>query len=118
MSKLPLYILETSGFTKRFDKLASDKERLTLYQLLEQNPKAGDVIRGSGGIRKLRLARQGMGKRGGLRVIYYFYDARGMVSLLTVYAKSEQEDLTAKDIRLLRDLAELIEQELDGDEHG
>lgn len=115
MNKHPIIILETSGFTKRFDKLASEDVRLKLYHSLEQNPKAGDIIRGSGGIRKLRLARQGMGKRGGLRIIYYFYDARGLISLLTVYAKSDAENLPTKEIKQLRDVAETIKQEIQGD---
>jgi hypothetical protein len=75
-------------------------------------------IPGSGGIRKLRWSRPGMGKRGGVRVIYYFFDARGLVSLLTVYAKSEQEGLTKEEIKALAAVVEQISNEMDGDDNA
>lgn len=109
----PIIIYETKAFTKRFDKIMEEKERLELYHFIQSSPKAGDVIIGSGGIRKLRWARPGMGKRGGVRVIYYFFDAQGLISLLTVYAKNEREDLDKQDIKLFKQLVEKIREELE-----
>ena len=108
-----ILIYETKAFTKRFDKLMSEKERQELYRFMESSPKAGDVIIGSGGIRELCWARAGMGKRGGVRIVYYFFDTRGLISLLTVYAKSEREDLDKRDIKLLRQAVEHIQEELE-----
>lgn len=108
-----ILIYETKAFTKRFDKLMGEKERLDLYRFMQSSPKAGDVITGSGGIRKLRWSRPGMGKRGGVRVVYYFFDTRGLISLLTVYAKNEREDLDKQDIKLLKQLVEHIREELE-----
>jgi hypothetical protein len=71
------------------------------------NPK--DLIRGSGGIRKLRWAAHGKGKRGGLRVIYYWITHRGHLLLLTLYRKSEVSDLTPGEVRALRALVENLE---------
>ena len=112
MTDRSLIILETKGFTKKFDKLVGASERLTLYHHLEQDPISGDVIAGSGGIRKLRWSRPGMGKRGGVRILYYYVDACGFLSLLTLYAKNEQQNLAAQDIKFLRCVVEQIESQL------
>lgn len=65
------------------------------------------MIPGSGGLRKLRWAGSGRGKRGGLRVIYYWWVAKDRISMLLLYAKSEQDDLTSEQIRLLRKALEV-----------
>lgn len=70
------------------------------------NPGAGKVIRGSGGIRKMRWAVRGKGKRGGLRVIYYWVTSDEQILLLLAYPKSKQEDLTSKQVSLLKKLVE------------
>ncbi len=67
-------------------------------------PTAGDVIRGSGGLRKLRWLAQGRGKRGGARVIYYFQDAKAQIYLIYGYVKSEREELTPDQVRTLAKL--------------
>jgi hypothetical protein len=118
MSERPIVIYETKRFSRKFKKLVGDEERLSLYRHLEASPTAGAVIPGSGGIRKLRWSRPGMGKRGGVRVIYYFFDANGLVSLLTVYAKSEREDLNKHEVQALRGVVEEIRSELDGGQDG
>ena len=73
---------------------------------LMENPEAGDVIEGTGGLRKLRRAdpRRGKGKRGGLRVIYYWWDGRHQFWLFTLYDKDEMDDLSAKEKKLLKDM--------------
>ena len=69
---------------------------------LAAQPDAGNLIRGSGGLRKLRWAGSGRGKRGGLRVIYYWWVAKDRISLLLVYPKNEIDDLTADQLKQLK----------------
>ena len=73
------------------------------------DPASGDLIRGSGGIRKVRWAAHGKGKRGGLRVIYYWITRRNHLLLLTLYRKSEVSDLTPGDVKALRALVAGLE---------
>ena len=94
-------IIETPVFTKRITKLLTDEEYSELQWALIINPEAGAVISGAGGIRKLRWALPGSGKRGGLRIIYYLYTQDERIYLLLPYKKSEQEDLTAEQIKIL-----------------
>ena len=75
------------------------------------NPKQGDVIKGTGGLRKIRVASKGKGKRGGSRVIYYFLDEKRRFYLLTIYGKSEVLDLTADQKKQLKDFMEVWRSE-------
>ena len=77
-----------------------------LQSSLMANPEAGDVIEGTGGLRKLRQAdpRRGKGKRGGLRVIYYWWDGKRQFWLFTLYDKDEMNDLSVKEKKLLKDM--------------
>lgn len=98
---------------ERFRQDYLDDEGLRgLQKLLLQNPEAGDVIAGTGGLRKVRFAdsRRGKGKRGGLRVIYYWWLGGHQFWLFTLYDKDEMEDLTAKEKKVLK---ALLEQEID-----
>ncbi|MBI4663260.1 MAG: type II toxin-antitoxin system RelE/ParE family toxin [Verrucomicrobia bacterium] len=79
-----------------------DDEYAELQAFLNVRPDAGKIIKHSGGIRKLRWAGSGRGKRGGLRVIYYWWVAKDRISLLMVYPKSERDDLTADQLKQLR----------------
>ncbi len=83
---------------------------------MQNNPKIGDVIKASGGIRKLRWSRPAMGKRGGMRVIYYYFDKHGFISLLIVYAKNEKDDLNHHEIKKLRQVVEEISYNLEGED--
>lgn len=80
--------------------------------MLMKNPEAGDVIEGTGGLRKVRFAdeKRGKGKRGGLRVIYYWWLSGKQFWLFTVYNKDEMDDLTAAQRKVLK---ELLKQEVD-----
>lgn len=69
-------------------------------------PEAGDLVPGSGGLRKLRWRLMGKGKRGGLRLIYYWDVPDGTIFMLTIYRKSEKDDLTQQQLRILRGLVE------------
>ncbi len=113
MGKKRVTIYETKRFAKNSKKLLGNKERVDLFEHLVGYPKSGDVIPGSGGIRKLRWKRPGMGKRGGVRVIYYFMDEYGLVSLLTVYAKSDKETLTKKEVKEFNDIIKAIKLEME-----
>jgi hypothetical protein len=72
-----------------------------VIDLIAYNPTCGDLIAGTGGLRKVRVGRGGSGKRGGARVIYYFYNANFPLVLMALYAKNEKADLTARDKRAL-----------------
>ena len=94
--------VETPIFTRRIQEYMDDEEYAEMQVYLSQRPGAGKVIRGTGGMRKLRWAGSGRGKRGGLRVIYYWWVARDRISLLLAYPKNEQDDLTAEQVKLLK----------------
>ena len=104
--------VELPAFAKyRADYLSEEAFR-GLQNFLMTTPEAGDVIEGTGGLRKLRYAdaSRGKGKRGGLRVIYYWWVAGSQFWLFTLYNKDEMEDLSPKEKKLLRDL---IKKELE-----
>ena len=102
-----MIFIETPTFTKRILYLMDDDEYWELQSHLAQHPELGKVIPGSGGMRKLRWAGSGRGKRGGLRVIYYWWVASDRISMLFIYRKNEQDDLTPQQVRLLRQALEL-----------
>ena len=86
--------VETPIFTKIITRLLDDEEYRSLQIALMLRPEQGPVIRGAGGLRKVRWARLGAGKRGGLRVIYYWARGEGVFYMLYAYSKNEQGDLT------------------------
>ena len=90
-------LVETSQFASKAYKIMSAVEKDDLFDFIARNPKAGDIISGTGGVRKLRFAIRGKGKRGGVRVIYYFYNDRNPALLFTVFGKNERSDLTGKE---------------------
>lgn len=94
--------LETSIFTKRITDLISDSDYHLLQLELSVRPDSGDIIKGSGGIRKLRWAGSGRGKRGGIRVIYYFVSQDNQVFMLYAYPKSKSDDLSEQQIKQLK----------------
>ncbi len=97
-----MVFIETTVFTRRVRELLDDDDYAGLQQYLAIHPEAGTVIRGSGGLRKVRWAARGRGKRGGVRVIYYWWVAQDRVSLLYLYPKNEQDDLTPDQLGLLK----------------
>jgi len=101
---------ETSVFTRRVTELLSDDEYGELQRVLVADPNAGDTIPGSGGLRKLRWAIRGRGKRGGARVIYYHVVSRDQFYMLLIYAKNEQDDLSPEQLRMLKKAVEAIWQ--------
>ncbi|KRA01282.1 MULTISPECIES: hypothetical protein [Achromobacter] len=98
-----LTVIETDEFSTWAAKVWSDSEREAFVDWIAANPEAGDVIPGSGGCRKVRWSRAGMGKRGGARVIYYLRLASGEVVLLIVYAKAKFDNLPASFLAKLKE---------------
>jgi mRNA-degrading endonuclease RelE of RelBE toxin-antitoxin system len=98
-----LTIIESPLFTKLWPDYWSEEERGDFAAFIANNPEAGDVIPGSGGCRKIRWSRAGVGKRGGVRVIYTVRLTRGALVLLVIYSKSARENIPA---HVLRKIAE------------
>ena len=97
-----MVFVETPIFYRRVQEYMDDDEYAELQTFLADRPEAGNVIKGSGGMRKLRWSGSGRGKRGGLRVIYYWWVAKDRISMLLMYPKNEQDDLTADQLKQLR----------------
>lgn len=94
--------IEDHGFWKRRKGLLDEEGLFGLMEWLAVHPGAGQVIPGTGGLRKVRWAAKGRGKRGGARVIYFWWVADDQLLLLDIYAKSQQEDLAAAEIEKLK----------------
>jgi hypothetical protein len=101
-----MVIIETSVFTRQVRKLLTDDEYQQLQLALVKRPDLGTIIEGTGGLRKTRWARTGQGKRGGVRVIYYWAVKPDQLLMLLIYAKSEQEDLAQEQRQVLRKIVE------------
>lgn len=99
--------VETKLFTQLVGRYLSDDEYSALQRSLMSNPEAGSVVRGSGGVRKLRWGVAGRGKRGGIRVIYYLRSQQGQIWMLTLYAKNEADSIPGHVLKQ-------IKEELDG----
>lgn len=101
-----MIFIETSVFTRQVRELLTDDEYAAFQITLAANPLAGDVIQGTGGLRKVRVAVKGRGKRGGARVIYYYVSSAAQIRLLLIYVKGRKDDLSAAEKRTLRGLNE------------
>lgn len=104
--RVVLTIIESPLFTKLWPDYWSTQEHGEFVVFLASDPESGDLIPGSGGCRKIRWARPGMGKRGGVRVIYTAKLGNGTVVLLTIYSKSAKENIPA---HVLRKIAEELD---------
>ena len=101
-----MVIIETSIFTRQVQKLLNDETYREFQIALAERPDMGAVMRGSGGLRKVRWAAQGRGKRGGVRVIYYWAVEQEQLLMLLMYPKSERDDLTREQLKILRKIVE------------
>jgi hypothetical protein len=102
--KLAMYtIIESPLFSKIWPEYWFEEERGEFAAFLAEHPEAGDAIPGAGGVRKIRWTRQGVGKRGGIRVLYVNHLDAGAILLLTLYAKARQENAPAHMIRRLKE---------------
>lgn len=101
-------VTELAEYQRRAEKLLAESERQDIVNYVAAFPKAGDLIKGTGGVRKLRWRRGGKGKSGGVRVIYYFHSERMPLYLLTVFAKNERADLSQAERNELASLVETL----------
>ena len=96
-----LTVVETNAYLAKAARILSAGERSEIVDTLASDPQCGDVVPGGGGIRKVRFGAKGKGKRGGVRVIYYYHSRRMPLFLLTVFGKNEKSDLSQGEIRQL-----------------
>src|SRR5580658_7011843 len=108
MADAPMTVVETERFLKDVRPLLSDAERAELVAFIAANPEAGDVIPETGGVRKVRWALAGKGKRGGARVIYYHHSERLPVFLLAAYAKNEKANLSRAERNAMKRLVPIL----------
>jgi mRNA-degrading endonuclease RelE of RelBE toxin-antitoxin system len=101
-----MVIVETSIFTRQVLEQLPDDEYRKLQVVLTNRPHTGAIIRGSGGLRKIRWAVQGRGKSGGVRVIYYWAVKQEQLLMLFMYPKNERGDLTPEQLKILRMIVE------------
>jgi hypothetical protein len=101
-----MLIIETPIFTKVIQSLMSEDDYRKLQSALVIRPDMGDLISGSGGLRKLRWRLPGRGKRGGVRVIYYWAASREEIWMLLAFVKAKKEDLSPQQLKLLRRIVE------------
>ncbi len=101
-------IAEVPEYIRQAEKILTDAERQDVLNYLAAYPKAGDLIEGTGGIRKLRWGRSGRGKRGGVRVIYYYHSELMPLYLLTLFAKNKQDNLSKAERNELAKLVDIL----------
>lgn len=105
-----LLFIESPIFSQQVHDYLSEEEYAAFQQYLAQNLGAGDVVRGSGGVRKVRWARKGSGKSGGVRVLYFAKSATGGVFLSVIYAKSAKDSIPG---HLLKKIKEAMDDEIE-----
>ena len=103
-------VAETPTFARQADKLFTEEERRALFEHLAGNPLAGEEIPGAGGVRKLRFAASGRGKRGGARVIYFYGGEDMPIYALLAYAKSARTDLNSAERRAVAGIVAAIKR--------
>lgn len=107
-------VVATGNYQRRANKLLDPEDRIALAAHLAANPEIYPVIPGTGGLRKARWAQasRGKGKRGGVRVIYFYAPSRLLLALLDIYSKDEKEDLSNADKKALREAVEEIKRRI------
>lgn len=103
-------IIELPPFSKKVAKILDKEEQEALHLYLIQHPDTGDVIPGTGGIRKLRWAASGRGKRGGARVIYFYHVVGSTIYLMTCYLKKDQDNISPQVKKQLKAVVDLIKK--------
>ena len=98
-----MVFIETSVFTRMVTSLLTDDEYREFQNVLLKDPAAGDLIKGGGGIRKIRFAAKGRGKSGGVRTIYFWAKAKDQIYMLVIYPKSKKDTLSDKETAILHD---------------
>ncbi|MBR9910789.1 MAG: type II toxin-antitoxin system RelE/ParE family toxin [Gammaproteobacteria bacterium] len=101
-------IVELPEFIKRSSNLLKTEEKASIINYLAVHPQSGDLLQGTGGIRKLRWSAQGKGKSGGVRIIYYFHDGTMPLFLLTVFGKGEKANISKAERNELAKITSLL----------
>lgn len=104
----PVTVVETPGFLESAAQIMGEDERSLLVDYLAHNPSAGDIIPGTGGVRKLRWSLQGRGKRSGARVIYYYHNVAMPLFALDAFAKNDRVDLSQAERNELHQLTDIL----------
>jgi len=112
MHEVPIVVVEVDPFPRRAAAIWKERDHEEFIDFIARNREAGERIPGTGGLRKVRWSRQGMGKSGGARVIYYYDNVSAPLYLLTVYAKAQQDDLSAREKAAFRKLVQVLKSEL------
>lgn len=107
----PITVVEVEPFSTKARQVWDEEEKLEFIGFVAHNPDAGDVMPGTGGVRKIRWARRGVGKRGGVRVVYYYHNESMPLFLLSLYSKSEKSDLRPKEKKAIRGLLEGLRED-------
>jgi hypothetical protein len=97
----PIGVVETQTFQRQAEKIWDEEERMALIDHVARNPETGVVVPGTGGVRKMRWGRAGSGKRGGARVIYFYFHEEAPLYLLLAYAKARAEDMSGDEKRAI-----------------
>ena len=106
----PITVVETPQFLRQAEGVWTETERYAFVDYIARNPESGDVVPDTGGIRKVRWRRQGMGKRGGVRVIYFYHSPLMPLYLLMVYSKAIREDVAPEAKKALAEFAARIKR--------
>ena len=110
MPTRPITVAETAVFIRQASTLWTEDERFEFVDFIARNPEAGDLIPASGGVRKVRWGRQGSGKRGGVRIIYFYHNPAMPLYLLMIYAKARRDDLSPDARRTVQRLAARLKE--------
>src|SRR6267378_6611976 len=112
MRTRPITVAETAVFMRQAGALWTDDGRFEFVDFIARNPEAGDLIPATGGVRKVRWGRQGSGKRGGVRIIYFYHDPAMPLYLLMIYAKARRDDLSPDARRTVQGLVARLKEAL------
>ena len=104
METKPTTVVELTSFIRSAGRVWDDDERGEFIDYIARNPDAGVIVPATGGLRKVRWGRPGSGKRGGVRVIYFYYDVDNLLFLLALYAKAERGDLSQDEKKIFVEL--------------
>ena len=111
MQTKPVTVVETPLFLRQAEAIWDENELRALVDFIARNAESGDLIPGTGGVRKVRWSRAGSGKRGGARVIYFYHHADAPLYLLLAYAKAKREDMTPDEKKAVAALAAILKEQ-------
>ena len=111
-------VVELTPFIHAVQDVWDDEEHAAFTIYIAEYYAEGDLIQGTGGLRKIRWKRPGIGKRGGVRIIYYYYDLQAPVYLITAFTKNEKENLSNEEKKYLSALTGLLKNQIKNKRRG